>query len=82
VGASHAGCWGGLGGKGGSGGYGGGGLGGPSIGIAHLAGLFPAGHDLAIKIGMPGKGGPGGNQSVPESAGEDGIRDDTLAFPE
>ena len=82
VGASHPGCWGGLGGKGGSGGYGGGGLGGPSIGIAHLAGLFPAGHNLAIKTGMPGKGGPGGNQNLPEGAGEDGIRGDTLSFPE
>ena len=82
MGASHPGCAGGWGGVGGSGGYGGGGLGGPSIGIAHLAGLFPAGHDIAIKTGMPGKGGLGGNQAVTGSAGEDGTTGDTLGFPQ
>jgi hypothetical protein len=31
---------------------------------------------------MPGKGGPGGNQAVDGSAGEDGDRYDTLGFPQ
>ena len=37
--------------------------------------------DVAITTGMHGKGGPGGSQYVPESDGEDGIRDDSSAFP-
>jgi hypothetical protein len=82
VGASHPGCWGGLGGKGGSGGYGGGGLGGPSLGVAHLHGQPPALHDSPIRTSVPGKGGPGGNQYVPDSAGEDGMKADTLAIPQ
>ena len=82
VGGSHAGCSGGWGGQGGNGGYGGGGLGGPSLGVAHLLTQPVALHDSAIRTGMPGKGGPGGNQNLPELDGEDGIRDDTLAFPQ
>ena len=82
VGGSHAGCAGGWGGQGGNGGYGGGGLGGPSLGVAHLLTQPVALHDSAIRTGMPGKGGPGGNQNLPELDGEDGIRDDTLAFPQ
>jgi hypothetical protein len=81
VGASHPGCWGGLGGKGGSGGYGGGGQGGASLGVAHLIGQPPALHESAIVNGMPGKGGPGGNQAVPGSAGDDGVDYDILSFP-
>ncbi|MCC6554477.1 MAG: hypothetical protein IT372_15975 [Polyangiaceae bacterium] len=82
AGGSHAGCMGGPGGAGGNGGYGGGGLGGPSIGVAHLVGQPAALHDSAVKTGTPGKGGPGGNQNVPGSHGEDGLRGDTLAFPQ
>ena len=82
VNASHYGCSGGWGGQGGSGGYGGGGLGGASIGVAHLAGQPAAMHDAAVKTGMPGKGGPGGNPAVTGSAGADGVRDDTLGFPQ
>jgi hypothetical protein len=82
VNGSHPGCDGGKGGIGGSGGYGGGGLGGPSIGIAHLIGQLPTAPDLIIKTGTPGTGGPGGNQYVPGSAGEDGIRGDILGFPQ
>jgi hypothetical protein len=67
------GCDGGKGGQGGSGGYSGGGLGG-SLGVAHLLGQLPGGHDVTITTGMPGKGGPGGNQYVPNSASEDGTK--------
>ena len=80
--ASHAGCDGGKGGAGGDGGYGGGGLGGPSLGVAHLLTQPVALHDSPIRTGFPGKGGSGGNQNLPELDGEDGIRDDTLAFPQ
>ena len=82
VGGSHVGCDGGNGGSGGNGGYGGGGLGGASIGVAHLSGQLPGGHDVPIKTGMPGKGGPGGNEAVTGSAGEDGTKGDTLGFPQ
>ncbi|MCC6555810.1 MAG: hypothetical protein IT372_22845 [Polyangiaceae bacterium] len=82
VNGSHAGCPGGMGGAGGNGGYGGGGLGGPSIGIAHYLGLFPAGHDLSIHTGEAGKGGPGGNDAIEGSDGEPGDRADTLGFPQ
>jgi len=82
VGGSHAGCSGGWGGQGGNGGYGGGGLGGPSLGVAHLLTQPVALHDSAIRTGTPGKGGPGGNQNLPQLDGEDGIRGDTLAFPQ
>ncbi|MCC6557405.1 MAG: hypothetical protein IT372_31025 [Polyangiaceae bacterium] len=82
AGGSQPGCPGGWGGTGGNGGYGGGGLGGPSLGVAHLVGLPAALHDSTITTGMPGKGGPGGNQSIPGSNGEDGIRGDTLALPQ
>ena len=81
AGGSHAGCDGGKGGAGGNGGYGGGGLGGPSIGVAHLVGQPAALHGSAVQVGTPGKGGPGGNQAVDGSAGEDGLRGDTVAFP-
>ena len=81
--------WGGRGSAGGDGGNGrpgqgggGGGLGGASIGVAHLSGQLPGGHDVAIKTGMPGKGGPGGNEAVTGSAGEDGTKGDTLSFPQ
>jgi hypothetical protein len=79
---SHYGCWGGPGGKGGGGGYGGGGLGGPSLGFAHLLGLPPALHESTSQTGTAGKGGPGGNQNVVGSAGEDGIKADSLGFPQ
>ena len=82
AGGSHPGCAGGWGGVGGNGGYGGGGFGGPSLGVAHLLGQPAALHDSAVKTGMPGKGGSGGNPAVPGSAGDDGLRVDTLAFPQ
>jgi hypothetical protein len=82
VGGSHVGCNGGDGGSGGNGGYGGGGLGGPSLGVAHLFGQPPALHDSTIKTSVPGKGGLGGNQYVSDSAGEDGVKADTLAIPQ
>ena len=82
AGGSHAGCNGGYGGAGGNGGYGGGGLGGPSIGVAHLVGQPAALHGSAVQIGTPGKGGPGGNQAVDGSAGEEGPRGDTVGFPQ
>jgi hypothetical protein len=31
---------------------------------------------------MPGKGGPGGNEDVPNSAGEDGTKADIVEFPQ
>ena len=71
-----------VGGAGGNGGHGGGGLGGPSIGITHLTGQLPVAHSVTITTGMPGKGGPGGNQAVDGSAGEEGLRGDTLGFPQ
>jgi hypothetical protein len=72
---------GGLGQEGGMGGHGGGGLGGPSIGVLHSAGQQPTLADVFIRTDEPGKGGLGGNPSVPGSAGEDGARHDVAGFP-
>ncbi|MCC6553995.1 MAG: hypothetical protein IT372_13375 [Polyangiaceae bacterium] len=82
AGGSGFGCDGGNGGKGGNGAYGGGGLGGPSIGIAHLMGSLIGGESVSITTGQPGKGGPGGNDAVPGSAGEDAVEASTLEFPQ
>ena len=82
VGLALEACDGHWGGRGGAGGHGGGGLGGPSIAI-----LFQDGHHPQIEEGFyaqtgpGGKGGLGGDPSIPNSAGEDGIRGDTVGFP-
>jgi len=81
VALSPPGCHGGAGGKGGSGGHGGGGLGGPSIGVLHATGQQPTMAEVLIRTDAAGKGGLGGNPSVPGSAGEDGARHDVAGFP-
>ncbi|EYF01482.1 EBNA-1 protein [Chondromyces apiculatus DSM 436] len=80
VNGSPLGCGGGSGGAGGKGGHGGGGAGGPSLGILFPFGASPL-QDAAIRTGEAGKGGLGGEPSVPGSAGEDGVRADTLGVP-
>jgi hypothetical protein len=81
LGALH-GCKGGSGGKGGRGGSGGGGLGGHSVGIAIPSNAVPK--DDAIQatfvIGTPGKGGLGGDSSIPDSAGDDGTQAELFPF--
>ena len=79
---SGSGCSGGGGGKGGNGGHGGGGLGGPSVGIAHVVDQPITLEGVTISTGNPGKGGPGGSQTVtlPGTAGADGLKDDVLGF--
>jgi len=80
---SGPGCYGGEGGKGGNGGHGGGGLGGPSVGIAHMIDHPVTLEDVTISTGNPGRGGPGGSQTVtlPGTAGVDGLEGDVLSFP-
>jgi len=76
------GCSGGPGGVGGSGGNGGGGAGGPSIGIAQVVGQPVTQEAVNIQPGSPGHGGLNANPNVPGSTGEDGIRAETLTFPQ
>lgn len=76
------GCMGGPGGDGGDGGNGGGGTGGPSIGIAQVFGQPVTQDALTIQPGVQGQGGVGGNPSVPGSTGDDGLRGETLTFPQ
>ena len=81
VALSPWGCYGGFGGDGGLGGHGGGGLGGPSIGVLHAAGQQPTLAGVFIRTDAAGKGGLGGNPSVPGSAGGDGASHDVAGFP-
>jgi hypothetical protein len=69
-----AGCAGGQGGQGGFGGKGGGGRGGLSAGIVYK-GTAPVMEGGSIKMGTPGKGGPGADMA---GAGADGVQAETL----
>ena len=77
------GCDGGPGGRGGDGGHAGGGLGGPSIGVLYPDGLHPdlTGNALDFQIGPAGKGGAGGDPTLPGASGDDGIWGETVGFP-
>jgi hypothetical protein len=83
VGGSPFGCSGGDGGKGGNGGHGGGGLGGPSIAIAYSSGVLPVlepGVDAKVEAG--GKGGLGANPTLSGTAGDDGVAEKLVSFPQ
>ena len=60
-----------------------GGLGGPSIGVLYSDGLHPdlTGNALDFQIGPAGKGGAGGDPTLPGASGDDGIWGETVGFP-
>jgi hypothetical protein len=72
-------CKGGDGGSGGEGGPGGGGRGGHSLGIAYL-GTAPVIDAQHITTTSPGSGGLGGNKSLKNNAGTDGLAIPIQAF--